>query len=263
MTRQSLHRHSGLLAAVACVCLLPSSARPDDEPVQTPAAARDAATPLAARSDAPVDLSGRWLLTLPAGYQHRVIFEPLEDGRFRVPGSLAFAGIYRLDGNQLLMDEPVDERLTVFTWKIHNVNSLTLIDETGKSGARYAGATLGRQIEWDGQLPRTVPRIAVRATAPRSITLRSADIPADSLDRLIGRTVQLEGKAFNDADQGPYLETEKSIVFIADLEAWPDDVLETKVVVKGKLRADHLDTGGEQLPIHVLDLEVYRPADKE
>ena len=263
MTRQSLLLIPGLLAAVAGACLLPSSARPDDEAVQPPATAREAASPQAARALAPVDLSGRWLLTLPAGYQHRVAFERLEDGRFRVPGSLAFAGIYRLDGDQLMMDEPVDKRLTVFTWKIHNVNSLTLIDETGKSGARYAGATLGRQIEWDGQLSRIVPRVAVRATAPRSITLRAADIPAESLDRLIGRSVQLEGKAFNDADQGPYLETEKFIVFIADLEAWPDDVLETNVVVKGKLRADQLETGGERLRIHVLDLETYHAADEE
>ncbi len=108
-------------------------------------------------------LGGDWLLTLPAGFQYRISLEALQDGRYQLQHGSNFAGIYEVRGDKLFMSEPVDERHDVFTWRILNANTLLLIDETGASCALYAGATLGRQIDPETELPRTVTTIAAPA----------------------------------------------------------------------------------------------------
>ena len=125
-----------------------------------------AAVETAAAQIEPVDLSGNWLLTLPAGYQYRATIEALEDGRYRLQTIGSFRGVYQLNGDVLQVVEPSDERLNVFDWQLHNGNSMTLVDETGASGARYAGATMGRQIESDAELPRQISAIG-RPAVPR------------------------------------------------------------------------------------------------
>lgn len=221
---------------------------------QTPASEQERRSATTARQEeqpATVDLGGRWLLTLPAGYQYRVTIEPLGDHRYRFP-SLAFAGVYELQGQKLAMIEPVDKRMTVFDWTVHNVNSLTLVAETGASGARYAGATLGRQIDWEAaELPRRVAtpvRPAIRLARP---LIRLPLSPA------VRKDAEVRGKAFNDAERGPYLETADTIVFVKGLDAWPAEALEQTVVAKGTLRRERITDAGEALVIQVLELESW------
>jgi hypothetical protein len=219
------------------------------------AAEQASAAPLAAAEVAPsasVDLAGRWLLTLPAGFQYRVTLEAAGEGSYRITGGLAFAGVYELQGEKLAMVEPVDKRMTVFDWTLHNGNSLTLVAETGASGARYVGATLGRQIDWDAaELPLRVvtpTRPAIRLARP---LLRLPLNPA------VRKDAEIRGKAFNDAERGPYIETADTIVFIKGLDAWPEDVLETTVLAKGVLRRERITDAGEALVIQVLDMESW------
>jgi hypothetical protein len=89
-------------------------------------------TTAAAREPSPVRLAGRWLLTLPAGFEHRVTLEPVGSDRyrFRRTGStraarrgdvrLVFSGLYEIRDGCLAIVEPDDERLTEFGWTIHN-----------------------------------------------------------------------------------------------------------------------------------------------
>lgn len=227
-----------------------------DEPARTAAAAEQApAAPLTSAetaASAGIDLSGRWLLTLPAGFQYRVTLEPAGEARYRISGGLAFAGVYELQGQKLAMIEPVDKRMTTFDWTLNNVNSLSLVAETGASGARYVGATLGRQIDWDAaELPRRVAtptRPAIRLARP---LLRLPLNPA------IRKDAEVRGKAFNDAERGPYIETADTIVFIKGLDAWPEDALEQTVVAKGALRRERITDAGEALLIQVLDMESW------
>ena len=105
-------------------------------------------------------LAGRWLMTLPAGFEHRVTLEPVESDRYRLravridsrgegDNRLVFAGVYEIREGWLVIVEPDDDRLLGFGWKIHNPNTLILADqpEAGKTAHDYLGATLTRQVE--------------------------------------------------------------------------------------------------------------------
>jgi hypothetical protein len=198
-----------------------------------------------------LDLAGRWLLTLPAGYQYRITLEAAGENRYRFP-SLAFAGVYELKGQKLVMLEPVDKRMTVFDWTINNVNSLTLTDETGASGARYAGATLGRQIDWEAEeLPQRV------ATPARPIIRLARPLLRVPLTPPVQKDAEIRGRAFNDAERGPYVETEDTIVFVKGIDMWPADVLEQVVIAHGSLRRERITDAGEALVIQVLDMEKW------
>ncbi len=202
-----------------------------------------------------LDLAGRWLLTLPAGYQYRITLEAVGENRYRFP-SLAFAGVYELKGQKLVMLEPVDKRMTVFDWTINNVNNLTLTDETGASGARYAGATLGRQIDWEAEdLPRRV------ATPARPIIRLARPLLRIPLTPAVQKDAEVRGKAFNDAERGPYIETEDTIVFVKGIDAWPEDVLQQVVMARGALRRERITDAGEALVIQVLDMENWDRAE--
>ena len=197
------------------------------------------------------DLAGRWLLTLPAGYQYRITIEALGENRYRFP-SLSFAGVYELKGQKLVMVEPVDKRMIVFDWTINNVNNLTLTDETGASGARYAGATLGRQIDWEAEdLPRRV------ATPVRPLLRLARPLIRLPSTPTVQRDAEVRGRAFNDAERGPYIETEETIVFVKGIDAWPEEVLQQVVIAKGSLRRERITDAGEALVIQILDMEKW------
>jgi hypothetical protein len=152
-----------------------------------------------------IDLSGRWLLTLPAGFQHRVTLEPAGPNQYRFAGGLVFAGVYELRGDCLAMVQPLDERLTIFDWRLDNVNCLTLVAETGKTGPRYVGATLGRQIDWDAEsLNPRVPIVEQPARGPLGPVVR--ELP----DRPAGREVMLEEGEINGANHGCCTLTDRS-----------------------------------------------------
>lgn len=187
-----------------------------------------------------MDLSGRWLLTLPAGYQYRVTIDALGENRYRLRSAVSFSGVYQLNGDVLQIIEPSDERLNVFDWQLHNINSMTLVSETGASGARYAGATMGRQFDPQGdELPHRITAIG-RPAVPRPARAAVARSTAS-------RRVTLTGTAFNDETQGPYLETDETIVFLAGLEAWPAEVLNETVRVTGSISRFVIQDEGESL----------------
>jgi len=94
------------------------------------------------------DLSGDWLLALPAGFEHRVVLTDLGGGRYRLaPRSLNMSGVYERRGRELELVEPTVSRLTEFRWRAEGSDVLRLVAEPppGKTGARYAGATLRRR----------------------------------------------------------------------------------------------------------------------
>lgn len=100
-----------------------------------------------------VDLSGDWLLTLPAGFEHRVTLKNVGTRRLRLEPkerkSLNFSGTYVVQDDRMVIIDPADERLTGFDWKILSRNALLLTDEpdVSKTGAQYVGATLTRLID--------------------------------------------------------------------------------------------------------------------
>lgn len=96
------------------------------------------------------DLTGRWLLTLPAGFEYLVALEPRGDGyRLDAPElALNHEGTYRRIADRLEIVRPDDERLTGFGWRVHNANVLILVDQPdlARTGSDYRGATLTRQV---------------------------------------------------------------------------------------------------------------------
>jgi hypothetical protein len=95
-----------------------------------------------------VDLSGPWLLRLPAGFQHKVALTREGPERYILnKGSLNFNGLYEFKEGNLVMLKPKDPRLTEFKWRLEPNGTLTLVGqpEMGKTGANYLGATLTRE----------------------------------------------------------------------------------------------------------------------
>lgn len=214
--------------------------------------AAPAAVAAEAPAAAPVDLAGDWLLTLPAGYQYRVSIDSLGENRFRLKNAVAFSGVYQLNGDVLQIVEPSDERLNVFDWQLHNVNSMTLVDETGASGARYVGATMGRQVRSEEEeLPRRISAIG-RPAVPR---------PASQRPAVVARQMTLTGTAFNDESYGPYLETDDAVVFLSGLEAWPEEVLGQSVTVTGAISRFIIQDQGESLTAQRMEVESWTRAE--
>ncbi len=95
------------------------------------------------------NLSGDWLLTLPAGFEHQVVLTGLGRNQYRLtPPRLNMSGVYELRGSGLHLVEPNDPRMTGFQWKAQDQDSLLLHEEppAGKTGAKYTGATLKRLV---------------------------------------------------------------------------------------------------------------------
>ncbi|MEX2113798.1 MAG: hypothetical protein WD845_11470 [Pirellulales bacterium] len=117
-----------------------------------PQNASDPAAPLdAAQEQAPPfadDLAGRWRLNLPAGFEHPAELERVDAQHYRLRTKGVMNGVYRLRGNRLVMETPVDQRqvgMWEFRWQIENDRQLRLIgqpDPQRYNGANYLGATL-------------------------------------------------------------------------------------------------------------------------
>jgi hypothetical protein len=117
-------------------------------------------TTVVPREPASPRLAGRWLMTLPAGFEHRVTLEPVGPDRYRLKATrtdprgkgdnrLVFAGLYEIRDGRLVIFDPDDSRRMGFGWTIHNPNTLILADqpEAGTTGADYLGASLTRQVD--------------------------------------------------------------------------------------------------------------------
>ncbi len=96
----------------------------------------------------PSPLDGSWTLTLPAGYTHAIRIDPAGPSRYMI-NRLVFAGVYKLEGDRLMMVEPRDPRLTEFVWELRPGGNLILVGgpPPGKTGATYLGASLSRRPE--------------------------------------------------------------------------------------------------------------------
>src|SRR6185295_228707 len=94
------------------------------------------------------DLSGRWLLSLPAGFQHRLEIARVDATHYRLGGKhLTMTGLYELRGGKLVITTPDTTPDQVgYEWKIDTSDKLVLVAQppVGKKTGNYKGATLTR-----------------------------------------------------------------------------------------------------------------------
>jgi hypothetical protein len=100
-------------------------------------------------------LAGRWLLTMPAGFEYDAVLEPGgEPGVYLLKcGATNLQGVYELKGRTLTLVEGDSPNLVGMTWKLLNDNAVVLADHPQKVGSDYRGATLGRQKAADPRQP--------------------------------------------------------------------------------------------------------------
>jgi hypothetical protein len=251
-----------LLAAAVGGTLLTATISHSAETRLPAQAASEAATveePVAAPA-ARFDLAGDWLMTLPAGFQYRVQLQRTDDGRYRLSSSGNSAGVYERRGDKLYMFAPEDERHDVFTWQVLNANTLQLVDETGASGARYAGATLSRQIAADAGLSRTTPLPFLPASELTPERWHNAR-PSCFKNLPQGTPMELTGTAHNDSAQGAYVEGDQWVVFIRGLDAWPEQIELETVTVSGGIAVETRSGTGGTRDVAVLSLSTYQVPD--
>lgn len=99
----------------------------------------------------PVDLQGRWILTMPNGVQWDATFEKrCRCGNITLRcGAALLQGEYELTGDRLTMSHPTDERMISLVWRVRNRNALELIEHpvTSQFGSDYRGALLVRRLD--------------------------------------------------------------------------------------------------------------------
>ncbi len=96
----------------------------------------------------PVDLEGRWLLTMPKGFEYEAQLKRVDsEDKFRLTcDAWNLRGIYRLCDGRLTIVQPENERLIGLVWEIKNKNVLLLTEhpESSQVGCDYRNATLSR-----------------------------------------------------------------------------------------------------------------------
>ncbi|MEZ6064342.1 MAG: hypothetical protein R3B90_01225 [Planctomycetaceae bacterium] len=130
--------------------------------------AEEATTGATAERPVVVDLSGEWVMTLPAGWQRKITIARVADGTYDVQGvpALVMNGIYELDGtaNHLRMIESNDQDEANYDWELLNANTLLLVDYRTGGGGSYTGATLSRHFEWTDFVENAaVPRVGTKS----------------------------------------------------------------------------------------------------
>jgi hypothetical protein len=101
----------------------------------------------------PFDPAGRWVLTLPAGWQRKVTIVRVSDDTYEVKAGpkVLMNGVYELDRDDqtLALLEANDPTQKAFEFQILNANTLQLVRQDTPSGGSYVGATMSRHFEWD------------------------------------------------------------------------------------------------------------------
>lgn len=95
----------------------------------------------------PDTFAGRWVMTLPRGFRHRITLTPVGEGCYRFePRNLMMSGVYAVQNERLVIIAPSDKRLAGFVWQKEVDGTLTLIGEPGvaKTGSSYLEATMRR-----------------------------------------------------------------------------------------------------------------------
>lgn len=95
---------------------------------------------------AAADLSGRWQLSLPAGFEYPAAISEQADGRLQLQVRGVMRGVYVRDGRRMRVETPSDPRLTEFVWEATSANRFVLVESppVAKIGSDYRGATLTR-----------------------------------------------------------------------------------------------------------------------
>ncbi|MCA9053328.1 MAG: hypothetical protein KDA75_05800 [Planctomycetaceae bacterium] len=105
------------------------------------------------RAVAPFDLSGRWVMTLPAGWQRKVTISWASDETWLFKGEpgVLLNGVYQLDpsGERFWLIEADDPSQIAYEWQVLNANTLLLTRQDTPSGGSYVGATLARDFRWN------------------------------------------------------------------------------------------------------------------
>ena len=167
---------------LARVLASPSLAIERDAAPERPGTA-EAAAPL------PFDAAGRWIMTLPAGWQRKVVLTRASADTLELKGGpgLLFNGVYEVRpvADQLVMIEAEDPSQVKYVWQVLNANTLELIEQDTPSGGSYIGATLARHQEWDALPDCTLvecvgalahgTEAAARTTTDRTHTARKQD----------------------------------------------------------------------------------------
>jgi hypothetical protein len=93
-----------------------------------------------------VDLSGRWQITLPAGYELETQISSRGDSLYMLDVRGNFRGLYRHRGSRLRAEIPSNEQLSEFVWELQSDDLLLLTESPTRAqvGADYRGATLRR-----------------------------------------------------------------------------------------------------------------------
>lgn len=144
------------------------------------------------RNFAAFDFSGDWHITLPAGFEFDSKIAKQQDGRWKLSEMRILSGVYRVVGDRLKVEAPVDERLTEFEWQIvsHDVLILKHSPDTGKIGSDYRG-TLARRLvkESADATPRPAAAIAMTSSRPRD-QLILLEVLGNNQFRFNGRFIQ-------------------------------------------------------------------------
>jgi RNA polymerase sigma factor (sigma-70 family) len=114
-------------------------------PILPPAPPRDAA-PARDGQGVAAGLAGRWVMTLPAGFQHRVVMRPLGGNRLAVENAVRFSGVYELRKGRLVLVQPTIPGERAFEWEVRATGDLVLVAQppVAKTGQNYLGAVLIR-----------------------------------------------------------------------------------------------------------------------
>lgn len=104
------------------------------------------------RNYASIDFTGEWHVTLPAGFEFRSQIEKQPDGGWQFKDMRTLSGKYRLAGDRLNVEAPIDARLTEFGWAILNPDVLALkySPDVSKVGSDYRG-TIAQRITKEGK----------------------------------------------------------------------------------------------------------------
>ena len=90
------------------------------------------------------DLEGKWLLALPAGYEHVATLTATNDQHLIITTATNLSGHFRINDSTLQIIDPADERKSTTRWTIVSVDKLVLTRSPYNMGSDYAGAVLSR-----------------------------------------------------------------------------------------------------------------------
>lgn len=92
----------------------------------------------------PDALEGRYLMTLPAGFQYKIMLVSIAKGLYRLENAVRFSGVYELRGKRLVLIHAQGRGEHGFEWEVGKNGQVTLVAQppVQKLGQDYRGASL-------------------------------------------------------------------------------------------------------------------------